>query len=201
MVNQNPGHPHQVRVDAAHSDHPLDLRNDDATAVVRRLRNGQQVLMKGLVFGAQIAMLVGGCRADERHINLERGVEKLFLPCNIDELNHVALAARRELAAAVARVNKSMQTNGSDHTHLATSNRAVKVRDHTLRQVVGFDGVVKDQPPQARRRHPVPPNDTFDQADMTKVVDPAAHAVTLARGIDQGQITGRRIAQEAVLKR
>ena len=151
VVDQDAGDAHEVGVQRARRHDALDLRNHHTLAVMRRLRDGQQVLVERLVFGAEVAVFVGRGGADQRHMHGETWVEQLLAPADVDELHDVIGAARREPGATQARVDKGVQPDGRDDADLAASNGAVEMGDDALRQVVGGDGVVLHQLAQARR--------------------------------------------------
>ena len=62
------------------------------------------------------------------------------------------------------------------------------MRDHALRQVVGLDLIGHGERLQFRHQSPMSADDTFDEARMAEVIQPALAAITLAGRIDQRQV-------------
>ena len=99
-----------------------------------------------------------------------------------------------------ARVDEGLQTDAADDAGAARGDIAVQVRDHSLRQVVGFDIVIQRQFAQSRHQPPVTADDPLYQSAMAEMIESTLVAVTLARGVDEGQAGRRGTVEKALLE-
>ena len=128
-VDQNAGHLDLARVERAALGEPLDLRDDDAAAVVRRHRDRQRLERQRLALHRQVAVGVGGGRADDPDLDRERLVEQDFLAVDLEQPHQVVAGRRVDLAAAVARIDEGAEADPAERAGLAGRDVAKQVRD------------------------------------------------------------------------
>ncbi|SPA44927.1 hypothetical protein CBM2629_A170154 [Cupriavidus taiwanensis] len=195
-------------------DQAFDLRDHDATRVVRRLRQRQQFVVEGFAMGAEVAARIGGAAADQRAVDRKAGVEQVFVAAELDRIDPARLAfgdgATRALvdgAAVVARVlrgawvDKGVQADFGHHAGLAAGNGAVQVGQHALRQVVALALLRHRQRGQPRGGAPVAADHGGSHAGVAEMIDAARAAVALPGRVHQRQVTRQPVAQEALLQR
>jgi hypothetical protein len=188
-VDEDAGHLDLARVKRAALGDALDLRDDDAAAVVRRHRDRQRLERQRLVLHRQVAVGVGGRRADDPDLNRERLVEEHLLAVDLHHADEVVLRRRVDLAAAVARVDEGAEADPAEGSGLAGGDVAEHVRDDALRQVVRLDLARDRELLQLGDEPPVAADDALDEAAVAEVVEAARLAVALPCGVDERQRT------------
>ncbi|MNV16862.1 hypothetical protein D3C71_1076330 [compost metagenome] len=166
----------------------LDLRNDHAARVARGHGNRQRFERERLALHSEVAVRVGCGRADDAHMDREGLVEQVVLPVDGQHAHQVFGGARVELAAAVARVHKGIETHARERAGLARSDVAEQMRDHALGQVPGLDLVVHRQLLDARHQAPVPTDHALEQTRVAQVVEATLLAIALPCGVDQREV-------------
>ena len=205
------GHHDAVDKDAGHLDlarrqgvvgrDAFDLGNHQATAVVGSHRDGQAFEGERLVFHGQIAVGVGGGRADEGHVDREGRIEQVVLVVDLHAPDDIDRGARVELAAVEEGIDEGAEADTGQVTRPAGGNVAEHMGDHALWQVVAFHEVVDGHAAEPGGKPPVPADDPLHQPFVRQVIQPLAATVALTGGIHQGQVARRAVGKEALLQR
>src|SRR3974377_891947 len=94
-----------------------------------------------------------------------------------------------DLASAVTRIDKGAEPDAGQMSGPPGGDVAEEMREHALRQIIGFDLVRYRQPLQLGHEAPVSANYALDQAFVTEVIEPAFLAVALTSRIHEREIT------------
>ncbi len=78
---------------------------------------------------------------------------------------------------------------------------AEQLRNHALRQVIGFDAVIDRELLQSRHKSPMPADHTLDQPLVRKMIQPFDAAIALTGCIYKREICNRLIAFLRLLSR
>jgi hypothetical protein len=115
------------------------LRNHDAAAVM----NGRGDLQLGtdetFLLDRDVAVLVGIGAADQTDVQREGGIEEVLLSADFHQLHHAAILKTGpliDLASAVARVGKGVQTYMGQNAGLVSGDSPEQMHDNTQRERV-----------------------------------------------------------------
>jgi hypothetical protein len=178
-VDEDARHLDLARVQRAALGDALDLRDHDAAAVVRRHRDRERLERQRLVLHRQVAVGVGGRRADDPDLDRKRLVEEHLLAVDLHQADEVVLRRRVDLAAALARIDERAEADLGERSRLARGDVANRVRDDALRQVVRLDLAGDRELLELRDEPPVAADDALDEAAVAEVVEAARLAVAL----------------------
>ena len=117
---------------------PLDLRDHDPAAVVRRGRDRQCLEGQGLALHREVAVAVGRRRADDGDVDRERLVEQTLATSQVAQLDQLLGGARVHPSAVESRVDEGAEADSAEVTRSAAGDIAEQARDHALREVVGL---------------------------------------------------------------
>ncbi len=190
----------QLRIEGTALYDLLNLYNDLAAAVLAGLSHCGDVQRADLAMYGAVAELIAVGSAQEYNINREALVQQALLAFDLNQLDEVFLGAVIQLAAAVARVSKGVQTDMGNGADVVRRDIAVHMGNNALRQVVCFDLVVQRQLTELRCAIPVTADNALNHALVTVMV--AAGAVTMALTCceEQGQILRMTGFEEALLQ-
>src|SRR5262245_24721045 len=203
-------HHHAVDQDSGDSDLPrvqrtavsdaLHLGDHEPARVARRHGDREHFERECFPLHRDVAVGVGGGAADDADIDRERLVEEVLLAANLHELDEIFGRALVELPAAEARVGESAESHPTQMAGFARGDVTEEMRDHALRQVVGLDLVADGEGLQLWHEPPMPADHPLDEPRLRKMVEPPVLAVSLAGGIDEGEVLGlAEIREQLVL--
>jgi hypothetical protein len=169
--------------------HLQHLRDDDAAVALRGLGDRDRLVEDALVLDRDVAVLVGGGAADQRHVDPRRAVEQPLLAVEVDALDDLLGGGRIELAALDARIDEGLQADLGDQPGAARRHLARQHHQDALRQVVGLDAALHDQLHQHRPAHAeVAADDALDHARLGEVEDAPVLAVAEPAGVPDGHV-------------
>ena len=178
-VHQHAGNLHLARIQGAPVGDPFDLHDDQPAAVACGHRDRQAFQRERFALHRDVAVGIGGGAADDRDVDRQRFVEQVFTPVERHQRHQVFDSALVELAATMARVDERAQADTRQVAGFAGGDIAVKMGDHTLRQVVGVDLAGHCKLLQPRHQSPVAADRTPDQAGVRQVIQAACLAIAL----------------------
>ncbi len=137
-VDHDARHFHLPRIERAAFGNAFDLSNHDAAGIARGHGDGERLQRQRFLLHRQIAVRVAGRSPDDADIDRESFVEEIFLAVDFHQADDVLLRLLVELAAAVARIDKSAEPDARDMARPVCGDVAKEVRDHALRQIIGL---------------------------------------------------------------
>lgn len=141
-----------MRLQRALLGYPLHLGNDDAAIVAGRKRLVEAAEIGALVFIGEIAALVGGRRADDRHLRRDRLEIKPVLALEGDLLHHRFGSGGRIHGAAFARrVDEGVEPDFGHYAGTLRRRLAMHVEENAGGNIVGCHLVRADHLPDQRR--------------------------------------------------
>ena len=129
-IDQDARHEHLLRLERAGLRQPLDLRDDDAAIVADRQRLIERAEIGALMLIGEVAALVGGGGADDRHIGDDRREVQPFVAGEFDTRTTGSPAALAFIAQPSRRgsTKVSMPTLVSTPGRLAAASRCMSNR-------------------------------------------------------------------------
>jgi hypothetical protein len=176
----------------------LDLDHHDAAGTPRRLGHGQHLAEHGLLFHADVAVLVGRGAAQERDVDVEGLVEQPLAAGQGDDVDQI-VAGRGALApTAVARIDEGVQADLGDQPGSPRSHLAHQLRQRALGKVVRLDGVGDGHVGDRRRIDEGSGDDPLQQVAMREMTDPLGGLVAEPHGVETGERPRSSFAQEPI---
>ena len=176
----------------------LHLDDDDAARPARGLGHRQHLTENRFPLHADVAILIGGGAAQKSDIDVNRFVEKPLLSGQFHQLDQVFLGRAALFAPAVARVDKGVQTDVRDQTRPPGGHLPHQLRQRTLRQSVGLDGIFLSHFLDGGRVDQRSGDDTFEQAGMRQTPHALRVHVANADRVQRGDLPGRAGLQETL---
>jgi hypothetical protein len=186
-VDHDTGDLHLSRIESAAFGDALDLHDNEAAAVARRHRDGQALQRERFALHRDVAVRVRRGASHDCDIDWQCLVEQELLAAHIHQGDEIVDSPRVELAATVPRINERAHADAREMPRTAPSDVAVKVGDDTLWQVVRLDAILDGELLQPRNQTPVAADRSADQAFMCQVIQASGLAITLTRGVQQGE--------------
>ena len=180
-----------ARIDRAGLGDPFDLYDDLAARVLRGQRLHIKLQTNRFLFDADIAKLVGGCAANDRHIDRERLVPEIFFAFQLDQFYDFAGRALVQSAAGFPRVGEGFQADMGDNAGFFAADGTVQMHHDALGNRVGFALLRVDHFDHIRLQVEVTGDDLADQAFLAPTVQaPVRFAVILGSAVSQRQVVG-----------
>ena len=190
----------QLRVQRTALNDLLDLNDYLAAGVLAGLRHSGNVQRTDLAMYGAVAVLIAVRSTQEYNVDREALVQQALLTLDVNNLYQIFLGNVVQLAAAVARVSKGLQTNVGDGADVVGSDVAVHMGDNALRQVVSLDLVVQSELTELRSAVPVAADNALYHALVAVMVAAGAVAVALTGCEEQGQVLRMAGFQKTLLK-
>ena len=193
----------QLRVKRTGSYDFLNLNNDLTAGVFAGLRHSGNVHRANFTVYGAVAALIAVGSAQEYDVDREALVQQALLALDLDQLDQIFLGDVVELAAAVARVSKGVQTNVRDGTDVVCGDITIHVSDNALREVVRLDLVFQSQLAQSGSTIPMAADNALYHAFVCEVVAAGTRNVTIALtcGIKQRHVLRMTGLKKALLQR
>jgi len=169
-VDQNAGYLDVARVERIRGRDSLDLRDHEATRIFRGHGRIKVVQRKRLALHGDIAVRIAGGPPDQCDVDGERLIAQPFLTIDLHNPNELLGRHAVDLAALVARIDESTQSNLRNRARAARGDLTIEMRDATQWQVVGFDLVVQGQFAELGYQAPVAADHALEQAFMGKSI-------------------------------
>ena len=115
---------------------PLDLGDHDAAVVVRGVGLVEGAESAALLLVGQVAVRVGGGGADDRDVDLDRGIEEVLAAADLHQL-HEVVGDGVHLRALEPRVGVGAEADLGEHAGLAGRRGPMHLEQHPGRDVVG----------------------------------------------------------------
>src|SRR4051794_17236049 len=118
----------------------------------------------------------------------EAFVEQTFLASHGHQFDEILHCAGIELAAPEAWIHEGSKSDPGQVAGPVGGNVTEQLRNHSLREIVGFNLPSNGQSLQLGHETPMTANHPFDQTGITEMIETTILAITLASGIDQSQV-------------
>ena len=187
-INKNPRDFDKSWIKSAAGNNSFYLNDDNAAAVFDSLCDAGTFKGSDFLFKTDIAVFICISASDKSNVDREAFVEELLLTAKGNNLNHIFSCSGIQASAAVSRINESFKTDIRDHTGFVTGNGSEKMKQCSLRNVVGFHFIVHSHFDKCRGCVPVTNDGPFQKSFMGKAVTASAVTIALRSGIDQSQI-------------
>ena len=199
-VDENSGHLHFACIQRSLCRDAFHLRKHDAARIARRDRKGQIFEGERLALGGDVSIRIRGGAPDERDLDRERLVKKIFFAVDLHQSHDVLGGLRVHSPAVLAWIDVGPETDTGQRARFAGADVTVHVRKDTLGQVVRLDAVVDDEFFDAGRQPEITADHAPYEPFMRKPVESSVLHVALPRGEHQCQFTRRPGFEKALLQ-
>ena len=186
--DENAGHFHLSRVQAAAFGNAFHLHDNDAAGIARRHRDRQRLQRQRFALHRDVAVRIGGGAAKDPHVDRKRAVEEILIVADLHQRDDILGCGLIDLAPAEAWIDESADPDSRQQSRLARRDVAKKVRDDALRKIVGLDLVGDRQRLQLGHEPPVAADHALDESLVAEVIQSAIPAVALSGGVDERQV-------------
>jgi hypothetical protein len=201
IVDQEAGHLHPLRMQAAGLHHLFHLRDHDAAAGARGLGDLQLLEVHAFLVQRDVALFVGEGAADDRHVDLRARVVQPFFAGELGQVHQVLGGAGIQLAALLARIDEGAESDLGEQARRTGRDVARQVRQRALREVVGLHLVRIDHPHHfLAGLAEVAGHRALDHALVREVHHAAGAAVADGAAGPGGQVARVAVRQEAALE-
>ena len=143
---------------------------------------------------------VGGGGPNQGHVDAERRVAEVLLAVQLDQLDQILCGPGVQLPAVHPGVGEGAEADPGDRPGPVRGDVAEQVCHHALREAVGLDRVLGDQPAEAWSEAPVPADRPADHAGPGEVVEPSRLPVSRTGDEGEGEVPWLPRCQESPLQ-
>ena len=199
VVYHDSGYGHVAGIYGAGRHNAFDLSDDYASAALCGVGEGELVYDCRLLLQGDVAVLVYGRAANDRHIYGKSLVPKVLLASERDHLDEVLCGELVALAALKARVDKGAESGLGDHAGAAGADLAVELAERTLRKQIGLDLSGVDLCLQRGSEVIVAGDDALEHTDVSEMAHAPVLAVPDPGRMRHSQTAGVTAGEKAVL--